>query len=125
MIEVLHYLNLTQDAVWNVPRTRDVDHPLTWEESRRVQEDQSKETIAKDRFCRMRPDGTVVLPPVGNKSEVFFILEYKRKSDVTDRYLLRFKSTTENQYESLRSVISDVIHHQDWKVEQISRTLRE
>jgi hypothetical protein len=41
-------------------------------------------------------------------------------SDVCDRYLIRAKSTTENQYASLRSVISDVIHHQGCKVEQIS-----
>jgi hypothetical protein len=30
------------------------------------------------------------------------------------------KSTAENQYVSLRDVISTVIHHQDWKVEQIN-----
>jgi hypothetical protein len=32
----------------------------------------------------------------------------------------RAKSSAENQYESLRSVISDVIQYQGWKVEQIS-----
>jgi hypothetical protein len=41
-------------------------------------------------------------------------------SDVCERYLVRSKSTTENQYASLRSAISTVIQRQDWKVEQIS-----
>jgi hypothetical protein len=41
-------------------------------------------------------------------------------SDITDQYLRRAKSTAENQYASLRSAISDAIHRQGWKVEQIS-----
>ena len=68
----------------------------------------------------MRPDGITVLPPIGNKAGVFCILEHKCVSDVTDQYLLRTKLTTENQYESLRSALSDTIRHQVWKVEQIS-----
>jgi hypothetical protein len=87
-----------------------------------------RETIAKDRFCRMRPDGIAVLhpsriqntTPVGNKAVVFCILEYTRMSDVTDQYLLRVKSTAENQYASLQSALNDEIHRQGWKVEQIS-----
>jgi hypothetical protein len=68
----------------------------------------------------MRPDGISVLPPVGNTTGTFCILEHKRMSDVFERYLVRAKSTTENQYVSLRSAISTVIECQDWKVEQIS-----
>jgi hypothetical protein len=68
----------------------------------------------------MRPDGIAVLPPIGNKTGVFCILEYKRMSDVTDQYLLRVRLTTENQYVSLRNALSDVIRRQGWKVEQIS-----
>jgi hypothetical protein len=41
-------------------------------------------------------------------------------SDICDRYLIRAKSTAENQYASLRSAISTVIQRQGWKVEQIS-----
>ena len=51
----------------------------------------------------------MVLPPVGNKTGVFCILEHKRMSDVCDRYLTRVKRTTEDQYASLRNVISEVI----------------
>ena len=74
----------------------------------------------KESFCRMRPDGIAVLPPVGNKAGIFCILEHKRMSDVCERYLIRAKSTAEAQYVSLRSAISTVIQHQGWKVEQVS-----
>jgi hypothetical protein len=49
-IEVLQYLNLTQDTIWNTTRAREMDHPLTQAEVRRIQEGQSKETIVKERF---------------------------------------------------------------------------
>jgi hypothetical protein len=67
----------------------------------------------------MWPDGIEVLPPVGNTDGIFCILEHKRISDVCDQYLIRGKSTDENQYVSLRSVISTVIQRQGWKVEQV------
>jgi hypothetical protein len=84
-IEGLQYLNLTQDTIWNAARARDMDRPLTQTETRRVREGQSKEEIAKKIFWRMRPDGIAVLPPVGNKTGIFCILEHKRMSDVCDR----------------------------------------
>ena len=76
--------------------------------------------IVKESFCRMRPDGIAVLPPVVNTSGIFCILEHKRMSDVCDQYLIRAKSTAENQYVSLRSAISTVIQRQGWRVEQVS-----
>ncbi len=59
---------------------------------------------------------------MGNKTDVLYILEHKRltESDVCDRYLTRAKLIAENQYTSLRRDISEVIHRQDWQVEQIS-----
>jgi hypothetical protein len=62
----------------------------------------------------------VILPPVGNKTGIFCILEHKRISDVCDQYLTRGKHTSETQYESLRSAISKAIQIQGWRVEQIS-----
>jgi len=61
-----------------------------------------RETIVKERFWRMRPDGIAVLAPVGNKTDVFCILEHKRMSDVCgdiqsipqDRYLLMLMTST-------------------------------
>jgi hypothetical protein len=86
-IEVLYYLNLTQDVVWNTERTQrmsDVcDQTVFYYESRKRE--------LKTRF-------------------------------ICDLYLLRVKLTVENQYGSktLGITISDVIHLQDWKVEQIN-----
>jgi len=40
--------------------------------------------------------------------------------DVCEKYLVRVKSTAENQYDSLRSALSTVIQRQSWKVEQVS-----
>ncbi len=97
-----------------------MSRPLTSVEDRRIKEGIPKETVVKESFWRMRPDGIAVLPPVGNTAGTFCILEHKRMSDVCGRYLVRAKSTTENQYASLRSAISTVIHRQGWKVEQIS-----
>jgi hypothetical protein len=94
--------------------------PLTQAESRRIQEGQSRETVAKERFWRLRPDGIAVLPPVGNRTGVFCILEHKRMSDVFDQYLSIAKHTAEIQYVSLRSAISKTIQIEGWRVEEIS-----
>ena len=49
-IEGLQYLNLTQDTVWNTARDREMQSPPTQVENRRIQGDQSKEAVAKERF---------------------------------------------------------------------------
>jgi hypothetical protein len=94
--------------------------PLTPGEDRRIKEWIPKETVVKESLWWMWSDGIEVLPPVGNTTGSFCILEHKRMSDVCERYLVRAKSTDENQYSSLRIVMSTVIYHQGWKVEQIS-----
>jgi hypothetical protein len=94
--------------------------PLTSVEDKRIKEGIPREAVVKESFCRIGPDGITVLPPVDNVVGIFCILEHKRMSDVCDRYLIRVKSTVENQYASLRGVISTVIQYQDWKVEQSS-----
>ena len=57
---------------------------------------------------------------MGNKADVFCILEHKRMSDVCDQYLTRAKHTAEDQIRVPLSVISVVIGRDDWRVEQIS-----
>jgi len=116
----LQYLNLTQDTIWNAARARELARPLTQVEDRRIREGSPKETVVKESFWWMRPDGIAVLPPVGNKAGIFCILEHKRMSYVCERYLIRAKGTAKNQYVSLRTAISSVIQSQGWKVEQIS-----
>jgi hypothetical protein len=75
-IEGLQHLNLTKDAIWNAARAREMGRSLTQAEISRVQEGQSKEEIAKERFWRMRPDGIAVLPPVGNTAGVFCCIRH-------------------------------------------------
>ena len=111
-IEDLQYLNITQDTTWNAARARELARLLTREESKRILEGQSRETLAKERFWQMRPDDIAVLPLVENKAGIFYILEYKRTSDFTDQYLLRAQSTAENRYTSLRSALSEVTQRQ-------------
>jgi hypothetical protein len=82
---------------------------LTPVENKRIKEGIPRETIVKKSFWRMRPDGIAVLPPVGDMVRTFCILEHKRMSDCCERYLVRVKSTSEDQYASLRSAISTVI----------------
>jgi hypothetical protein len=106
------YLNLTQDTIWNAARAREMARPLTTVEDRRLKEGIPRETVVKESFWRMRPDGIAVHPPADNTSGIFCILEHKRMSDVCDRYLVKVKSTSENQYASLRGAISTVIHRQ-------------
>ena len=69
-------------------------------------------------------------PPTVSKTDIFCILEFKRMSDITDQYLTRTKSRTENQYASLRRDLGTTIQRQGWRVEQIrfiegSRSLNE
>jgi len=45
-MEDLQYLNITQDMIWNAARARELAHPLTLEESKRILD--SRETLAKE-----------------------------------------------------------------------------
>jgi hypothetical protein len=118
--EDMHYLNLTQETVWNAARDREMARPLTPVERRKIEEGTPREAVLQESFWRMRPDGIAVLPPTGNKAGTFRILEHKRMSDCCEHYLTRAKKTAENQYASIRSAISTVIQRQSWKVDQVS-----
>ena len=87
--EDIQYLNLTQETVWKTERAREMTRPLTPVEDRRTKEEIPRETVVKESFWRMRPDGIAVLPPVGDTAGTFCILEHKRISDVSERYLVR------------------------------------
>jgi hypothetical protein len=87
--------------------------------NKRIKEGIPRETVMKESFWWMWPDGIVVLPPVGNTAGTFCILEHKRMSDCCEQYLVRVKSTTEN-HDSLRNGIRTVIQRQRWKVDQVS-----
>ena len=78
--EDLQYLNLTQETIWNATRTSEMARPLKQAEYTRIQEGIPRETVMKESFWRMRPDGIAVLPPAGNKAGTFCILEHNRTS---------------------------------------------
>jgi hypothetical protein len=118
--EDVQYLNLTQETIWNAVPAREMAHPLTPVEWRKIKKGIPRETIMKESFWRMRSDGIAVLPPAGNKTGTFCILEHKRMSDCCEHYLVRTKKTAENQYDSLYSAISTMIQRQGWKVDQVS-----
>ena len=44
--EDLQWLNITKDSIWNTVRDREMNRPLTQTESKLIEEDQSRETIA-------------------------------------------------------------------------------
>jgi len=67
-IKGLQYPNITKDVIWNAARNREMERTLTREELKRVQEGQARETVAQDKFWRMRRDGIVVLPPTETKA---------------------------------------------------------
>ena len=97
-----------------------MSRPLTRDELKQIKEGQSRETIAKIRFWRLRLDGIAFRPPTETKAGIFCILEFKRMSDVTDQYLIRTRSWADNQYESLRRALGVTLQRQGWQVEQIS-----
>ena len=86
--EELLWLNITEDSLWNAARDREMSRPLTRDELKQIKEGQSRETIAKIRFWRLRLDGIAFRPPTETKAGIFCILEFKRMSDVTDQYLI-------------------------------------
>ena len=99
-------------------RSSDGTTLLTREETKRVQEGQVRETVAQGRFWRMRPDGMAVLPPTEKKAGVFCILEFKCgfQMHVGCHGPVSSKSPTKVRI----SALSDPIHRQGSKVEQIS-----
>ena len=75
--------------------------PLTRVETTRNQQGISHEQITEDRLWNKRPDGIAFKMPTDTKSGVICLLEFKRMSDVTSNYIVRDKSATMAQYESL------------------------
>jgi hypothetical protein len=70
--EDIQYLNLTQETIWNAARVREMARPLTPVEDRRIKEGIPRETVVKESFWRMRPDGIAVLPPVADTTGIFY-----------------------------------------------------
>ena len=108
------------DSIWNAARECETKHPFTQSELKVIVAGQSRESVAQKRFWGLRPDGLTFRLLTKTKMGTLCILEFKRMSDVTDQYLIRARSQAEDQYESLRRALGEVLQYQGWKVERIS-----
>jgi hypothetical protein len=97
-----------------------MQRPLTRAEMIHSQQGISHEQIAEDRLWNKRPDGIAFQMPTDTKSGVICLLKFKRMSEVTSHYIVRAKSVTVAQYESLRSAPDKVMQHSGWVVHQRS-----
>jgi hypothetical protein len=103
-------------TLWNTARDSEMQRPLTRVEMIRGQQGISHEQIAEDRLWNKRPDGIEFKIPTDTKSGVICLLEFKRMSDVTSHYIVRTKSVSVSQYESLRSVLAKSMQLSGWVV---------
>jgi hypothetical protein len=97
-----------------------MQRPLTHTEMIHSQQGISHEQIVEDRLWNKRPDGIAFQMPTDTKSGVICLLEFKRLSDVTSHYVVRAKSVSLAQYESLRSELGKDMEHSGWVVHQRS-----
>ena len=106
--------------MWNTARDRETKRPFTQSELKLIAAGQTRKSVAQTRFWRLRPDDLAFRLPTKTSAGTLCILEFKRMSDVTDQYLTRSRSRTEDQYVSLKQTLGEALQYQVWKVEQIS-----
>ena len=63
----------------------------------------STRKITPDRLWNKRPDDITFKMPTKTKSGVIWLMEFRRMSDITNRYVIRTKCVVEGQYTSFRS----------------------
>ncbi len=90
-----------EQTLWNAARDSEMQRPLTSVETIRKKQGISHEQIAEDRLWNKRPDGIACKMPTDTKLGVISLLEFKHMSDVTSHYIVRAKSVSMTQYESL------------------------
>ncbi len=96
-------------------------HPLTEAERRKRNDGITEETIAIDRLWNKRPDGFAIKKPTEDKKGgELVILEFKRMSCVTDKYVKQAKHVAEAQYAPLNSALQKTLGLQGWTVNQRS-----
>ena len=76
-------------------------HPLTEAEENKHKVGTTKETIVLNRLWNKRPDGFTIKMPTDTKTGELVILEFKRMSCVTDKYVKRARNVVEAQYVSI------------------------
>ena len=104
----------SEKKLWNTAREREMTRPLTPAEEKKRRDGVPHEKIAQDRLWNKRPDCIAFKIPTKTKSGVICLMEFKRMSDATNRYVVRAKCVAEEQYASFRSALSRTMQRQEW-----------
>ncbi len=95
----------TKDTLWETARTSELQNPLTPtdEEIYKITQDPraQREIEAKKRFFRTRPDGIAH----HNENRIWYLMEFKRTSDVLPDYLERKDKMASKQYENFMNIL--------------------
>jgi hypothetical protein len=90
----------TKDSLWETARTSEIRRTLTPADEEicgAVENPQAmKETKAKERLFRTRPDGI----EHHNENKIWYLMEFKHTSDVLPDYLERKDKMASKQYEN-------------------------
>ena len=93
-------------------REHEIKCPFTQSELKLIAVDQTSESVVQTRYRRLRPDDLSFRLPTTASVGTLCILEFKRMSDVTDQYLIRARSRTEDQYVSLNRTLGVTLQYQ-------------
>jgi ribonuclease HI len=95
----------TKDALWETARPSEIKRTLTPadEEMCGAAENPQamKETKARERFFRSRPDGIAH----HNENKIWYLMEFKRTSDILPDYLERKDKMASKQYENFMDIL--------------------
>jgi hypothetical protein len=95
----------TKDTLWKTTRTSEIHRTLTPADEEicgAAENPQAmKEIKAKERFFRTRPDGIAH----HNENKIWYLMEFKRTSDVLPDYLARKDVMASKQYENLMNIL--------------------
>jgi hypothetical protein len=104
-------LETTRDS--ETQRTLTPSYEETWKTSHDPWK--TRETKTRQRFFRTRPDGIAH----HNKKKIWYLMEFKRTSDVLPNYLEKKDNMSSKQYENFMNMLRKA-KNPDWTSEQIN-----
>ena len=107
-------------TIENASMDQEMKRRMTVGEEERYKADTPRETITEGRIWNKRPDGLAIKMSTSEKLGAFVTLEFKRMSDVTDRYVKRAKRVAIAQYVSIKSALEQTLDRQGWLMNQRS-----
>jgi hypothetical protein len=95
----------TRDTLWETTRTSEIQRTLTPADEEICEAAENSKTMreikARERFFRTRPDGIAH----HNENRIWYLMEFKRTSDVLPDYLERKDKMASKQYESFMKIL--------------------